>query len=182
MDNATVMLLFGCVLSLIAILGGGFEVQYLKIPTVGRVPRCLAGVFGIVFIGLGIGAAEVRKQRLDAPPVAQAMVAAPAPVSFTVNTQLSGNQVSEQSTILVNSKVVGQLAVNKHYPDAMISVDVPAPGRYSYTIDARIVINEGGQLVERAGVGQGMIDVAPGKRFELQYAESGNTIVVALAE
>ena len=182
MTTPTVLLLFGCVLSLIAILGGGFEVQYLKIPTVGRVPRCLAGACGIVFIGMGIGAAEVRTQRLDAQPVTQTMAAATSPVSFTVTTQLSGNQVSEQSTILVDSKVVGQLAVNQHYPDAMISVDVPARGRYSYTIDARIVFKEGGQLVERAGVGQGMIDVAPGKRFELQYAESGSTIVIALAE
>ena len=80
MDNATVMLLFGCVLSLIAILGGGFEVQYLKIPTVGRVPRCLAGVFGIVFIGLGIGAtggASRRCLRTSAAPMPRPMKTMP---------------------------------------------------------------------------------------------------------
>ncbi len=182
MNTSIVLLLFGGVLSLIAILGGGFEVQYLKIPMVGRVPRCLAGACGIVFIVLGVGAAEVQPQRFDAQPAAQALAPAPSPVSFTVNTHLSGNQVSEQSTILVDSKTVGQLAVNKHFPDAMILVEVPARGRYSYTIDARIVINEGGQLVEHAGVGQGMVDVEPGKHFELQYAESGGTMVIVLAE
>jgi hypothetical protein len=47
--------IFGAFLVLTAILGGGFEVRELKIPTVSVVVRILSGVSGLVFVVIGIG-------------------------------------------------------------------------------------------------------------------------------
>lgn len=45
---------FGCLLLLVAVIGGGFEVKELKVPKVGRGSRLAACLFGALFIFVGI--------------------------------------------------------------------------------------------------------------------------------
>ena len=45
--------IFGCLLILVGVLGGGFEIKELKIPKVGNGVRLVAVVCGLVFIVLG---------------------------------------------------------------------------------------------------------------------------------
>ncbi|HEV8578377.1 MAG TPA: hypothetical protein VGX68_04785, partial [Thermoanaerobaculia bacterium] len=78
---------FGCLLLMVAILGGGFEVKELKVPKVGRAPRFAACLFGVLFVFLGIK----PDLSLNAAPVAaapqtaqQSMPPAPAPVATPV--------------------------------------------------------------------------------------------------
>src|SRR6185295_725300 len=67
---------FGCLLLLVAVIGGGFEVKELKVPKVGRGSRLAACLFGALFIFVGIRpdfAAELGTRR--SPETAKAPVA-----------------------------------------------------------------------------------------------------------
>jgi hypothetical protein len=55
MTSQTGLLAFGALLLLIAIVGGGFEVKEIKIPQVGKIPRAVAAIGGIVFIVMSSG-------------------------------------------------------------------------------------------------------------------------------
>ena len=46
-DSALFLPIFGGLLLLVAIIGGGFEYKDLKIPTVILFPRILAGIIGL---------------------------------------------------------------------------------------------------------------------------------------
>lgn len=54
MSAEIIVFFFGCLLLLIAILGGGFEVKELKIGKVGQFARASCSVLGLLFVGLGI--------------------------------------------------------------------------------------------------------------------------------
>jgi len=54
MSLVTMSFILGGVLVAIAVLGGGFEVRELKIPSVGQTSRILCFVVGAVFVGLAI--------------------------------------------------------------------------------------------------------------------------------
>ena len=70
--------IFGAFLVLTAILGGGFEIKELKIPTVSVVVRILSGVAGLVFVVIGIGLSplpdphQVADQSTDPPASTEA--------------------------------------------------------------------------------------------------------------
>ena len=182
MNPSNLLFVFGAILALIAIIGGGFEVRELKIPRVERTPRILSGALAVVFMILGIGISEPGyHESRDQGPIAPAPSSTPL-VSFRVHSSLGDEQFSEQATILIDGKLAGNLTLSRQYPAAMISVSVPAPGKYSYTIDLRTVFARDGQLIEQAGAGQGFIEVAAGKDFELQYAPSGDSMIVVMAE
>ncbi len=50
---ATTLVLFGALLLLIGIAGGGFKIKEVEMPTVGKLPRILAFILGIVFVVVG---------------------------------------------------------------------------------------------------------------------------------
>ena len=52
MDITTILLLAGIIFILIAIVGGGFEIKEIKIPTVAKWARIVSGILGLVFCGL----------------------------------------------------------------------------------------------------------------------------------
>jgi hypothetical protein len=60
---------FGGLLMLVAILGGGFEVRELKVPTVGRSSRLVACMCGMLFVVLSL--------HLDRPATPEPQPAAP---------------------------------------------------------------------------------------------------------
>jgi len=172
----TVVFIFGGILLLIGILGGGFELKELKIPQVSLVPRLLASIVGLAFIGVGIEMTGRVKPNEPGIP------SQPPPIEFTVRDHLGENQVSEQVTIIIDGKPVGNLTVNEQYPYSEIRVTVPRNGKYSYTIDARAVFRSDEELIEYVGAGQGMINVAPQKSFDLQGTVSGETWLVVMVE
>ena len=43
---------FGCLLLLVAILGGGFQIKEITVPRVGKASRLAACLFGLLFVGL----------------------------------------------------------------------------------------------------------------------------------
>jgi PAN domain len=49
----TMSFIFGAILLAVAILGGGFEIKEIKVSNVTMSVRIIAGVVGLIFIGLG---------------------------------------------------------------------------------------------------------------------------------
>lgn len=181
MGIETVVFVFGGILLLIGILGGGFEVKELKIPKVTMVPRLLASIVGLVFIGVGISmmGGETKPGSSAGEPAVESQAEA---IEFTIHDHIGENQVSEQVTVIIDGKNVGNLTVNEHYPSSKLMVTVPQRGQHSYTIDARAVFKSGEELVEYAGVGQGMINVESQKSFDVQGSISGSTWLVTMVE
>jgi hypothetical protein len=179
MTIPTMLLLFGGVLLLIAILGGGFEMREIKVPKVEKTPRVIAAAAGMIFVFMGLNYNDLPLPRdLHVQPAS----ARDSITNFTLHDRLAEGQVSAQTVVLIDGKRVGTLTVNEHYPESMFGVTVSAPGRYSYTLDSRIVFRQGGRLVEYQGSGQGLINVEPKKKFEPQYTLTGNAMLLVLAE
>ena len=181
----------GAVLLLVGILGGGFELKEFKVPKVGPAPRVIATIAGAFFVLLGMGlegsSASAKKPETEKAALAQpAQTIQPAsqssPVEFTIYDELAEGQVTEQVTVLIDGRVKGQLTVDKHNRQSMLSVTVPVSGRYSYTVESKTVVNYEGRLYEYPGTGQGMINVEDGKRFDLALTTSGNTWLVTLMD
>ncbi|CAB1081825.1 hypothetical protein D1AOALGA4SA_9468 [Olavius algarvensis Delta 1 endosymbiont] len=71
MSIDTMSFILGGLLIAVALLGGGFEVRELKIPSVGRIGRLLSFIVGAAFIGLAVffGLREnEEKLSADNPP------------------------------------------------------------------------------------------------------------------
>lgn len=174
----------GALLLFVGVLGGGFEVKELKIPKVGTGVRLLSGIVGLLFIVLGFTASAEPTHADDKGGHADSthMEASQQPVDFFLADQLGEDETSEKVTVLIDGKNVGDLNVSQAYPSAKIRVSVPQPGQHSYTAEATAFFNDQGATFEYAGVGQGMIDVRPGKIYSLRGSISGNTWLVSIEE
>src|SRR5277367_3968551 len=124
MSIETASFIFGGILLLVGVLGGGFEVKELKIPKVGMGVRTLASLVGLLFVALGFGTNAQNSGKTAAPAPAyasqpvyasQASFQSPpeAPVEFIVVDDLSPSEISEQVTLIVDGKNVGNLTVNQ---------------------------------------------------------------------
>lgn len=184
MSIEIVSFIFGGILLFVGVVGGGFELKELKVPKVGMGVRVVATVVGVLFVILGFGAnankgAEPNIPGTVTPPP---VYASPGPVEVMLVDDLGQGEISEQVTVLIDGKNVGNLTVNGDYPHSSLRVSVNTPGNHSYTAEAAAVFNVQGYPMQYAGVGQGMIDVEPGKTYTLRGSISGNTWLVSLEE
>jgi hypothetical protein len=177
------LLLFavGGLLLVTGLLGGGFELRELKIPKVGRVARVLAtgagGVCILLGLGLSAGLAPPPQPGPGAPPGATQTVDAQTdgPIRFVVRDELGLNQVSEQVSLVLDGRRVGELTVNSEYPESTLELSVDDPGRHDYTVSASSVeVDEDGNAVYRDGSGQGSLIPEAGASYHVEYAEGGN--------
>src|SRR2546421_11616350 len=76
MTLQTMSFIFGALLLAVGILGGGFGVKEIKVSNVTTSVRIVAGLIGIVFVGLGF--------LQPGPPTRPAPVAAPRPTPLTM--------------------------------------------------------------------------------------------------
>jgi hypothetical protein len=171
MTPEIISFVFGVLLILIGILGGGFEVRKVKIAKVGPGTRLLAAVSGLSFITLGIAiqSRDTTPEKASSPPV-----------NFTISDVLGDEQVSERMTVVIDGRNVGDLTVNEQYPRSTITVTVPQEGKYNYVLDTSAVFK--GDNAELHGVGQGTIDVKPEKAFTARGCVNGNTWIATLME
>ena len=186
MNVPVIAFAFGGVLLLISVLGGGFELKELKVPKVGIGVRVISAVVGILFICLGFSGSESSpSQSFSAEhlgPTTALAANPPEPVEFFLTDQLGQDEVSEQVTVLIDGKNVGNLTVNQSYPNAQLRVSVPQAGQHSYTAEATAVFDDDGNSFEYTGAGQGMINVRAGKVYNLRGSVSGNTWLVSIEE
>jgi hypothetical protein len=169
---------FGGILVFVGVLGGGFEVKELKVPKVGPGVRVLSAVVGLLFICVGFGATTpVDPRGVGSQPEAREQS-----VDFSLTDQLGDGELSEQVTVLVDGKNVGNLTVNDEYPSSQLRVTVPEAGPHSYTAEATAIFNVEGDRVQYTGAGQGMINVQQGKTYSLRGSMTGNEWLVSLEE
>ena len=174
---------FGGILLFVGVVGGGFELRELKVPRVGVGVRVLSTIVGLLFVCLGFS--EPTKEGSSVGPE-RAQQTQPAvkdgPVEFTLTDELGDGELSEQVTVLVDGKDVGNLTVNREYPNSRLLVAVASPGQHSYTAEATAVFDDQGTPVEYAGAGQGMINVQNGRNYSLRGSITGNTWLVSIEE
>ena len=187
MNPQVISLAFGGLLVLISILGGGFELKELKVPKVGVGVRVLAAIVGIVFICLGFSGTQseaTQSPHTNAGSSTSVLAAAPPaePVDFLLTDELGDDELSEQVTVLIDGKNVGNLSVSEAYPTAQMRISVPQPGQHSYHAEATAIFDANGQSFEYTGTGQGMINVRAGKVYSLRGSVSGNTWLVSIEE
>jgi hypothetical protein len=76
--NEGILLFVGAIFFLIGLLGGGFEIAAIKMPSVGKYPRIISGGIGIIFMGIAVS-------RFIFPPLSPQPTTAPT-VSVTSTT------------------------------------------------------------------------------------------------
>lgn len=105
------------------------------------------------------------------------------PANVVVHNRLAPNQVSERVTLVVDGRIAGTLELNQQRPQGDIPLNLPSAGKYSYTAEAQAwFVNAYGQMMQGFGTGQGSIDVASGRHFNLVGSWSGNTWLISLVE
>jgi len=171
---------FGGILLFVGVLGGGFEIKELKIPKVGAGVRVLSAVVGLLFVCLGFSEPTTSPQSGGDKAVVQA--GREEPVEFTLTDQLGEDELSEQVTVLVDGKDIGNLTVNEAYPNSRLVVAVPTSGQHSYTAEATAIFNDQGTPVQYAGAGQGMIDVQRGRSYHLRGSMTDRTWLVSIEQ
>jgi hypothetical protein len=70
MERETLLIILGGLLLAVGILGGGFSIKELQVPTVGMGPRVIAFVIGLALIGFGANLSDIstpENPRSEAP-------------------------------------------------------------------------------------------------------------------
>jgi len=136
---------------------------------------------GALFVCLGIGESPTGG---DKNVQASSVYAAPPekPVDFLVVDDLGQGQISEQVTLLIDGKNVGDLTVDREHPHSSIKINVSKAGQHSFHAEADAVFNDNGARLAYAGTGQGMIDVQANEKYSLRGSISGNTWLVSLEQ
>ena len=177
--------IFGCILVLIGIIGGGLEVKELKIPKVGWPTRILAIIGGIVFISFGFifPDDEPPSRRGNDVPVEERTPQLPQAakdenVEFTVVNELGLGQISEDVQIYIEGRLVGELLVDKEHNMVSIKINVSSSGSYPYVILADgVFVNQFGQLYRSRCRGDGVIEVNEGAVFRVALTPHGIRLV-----
>jgi hypothetical protein len=182
---------FGILLLFVAIVGGGFELRELKVPRVGKVARVVSALLGVLFLMVGfsgstmepIGQAPAQAKTNETPVTTPAPPAPPEPadpVDFTVVDQLGELQITEQITVQIDGRKVGTLTVDTVHETSELTVTVPEPGRYDYTLESQTMFDHDGEPVEIPGYGTGEIDVKDGSSFSVVYEFGEEALVLSL--
>lgn len=175
----TIIFLFGGLLLLAGLTGGGIQLRELNIPSIGGLPRIACLVLGPLFMALTF------MIEIPAPPTLQPLISPPQNpnmIHFRIEDQLGENQISEQVTIIIDDREVGNITVSSDYPTAALQVTVPQEGRFSYHLRATAIFLENNENIEYSGVGNGFINVVKDKRFELKGGISGTIWQASLEE
>jgi hypothetical protein len=175
---------FGIVLLFVAIVGGGFELRELKVPKVGRIARVVSGIAAVIFLLIGFGATSVADTGPAAPPATTSVEnggqTTSTPIDFTVRDELGDGQLTEQITVNIDGRMVGTLTVDAVHPDATVTVTVPKPGQYDYSLDSRSTFDLDSGPTEIPGHGAGTINVREGASFSVVYDVGQDDLVLSL--
>jgi hypothetical protein len=180
---------FGLLLLFVAIVGGGFEIRELKVPRVGRVARLVSAIAGVLFLMLGFSGSTAtdipgasRAEANEPPTQTTATATAPTPsaIDFTVKDELGDLQITEQISVHIDGRMVGTLTVDAVHPTSTVTVTVPKPGRYDYTLDSRTTFDLESGPTEIPGHGSGQIDVKAGTSFSVVYEIGQDELLLQL--
>ncbi len=118
----------------------------------GRRRRLVTGAVALLGAGLLVGPGAVPL----AAPVTQ-------PVELTVTARLTAGKVAERTTLRLQGKTVGTLAVDRRHPVATLRLTLPHPGRYAYTLSSTAVFELHGERHLLVGHGGGSVEATAGR-------------------
>jgi hypothetical protein len=172
----------GALLLLTGVLGGGFEIRELRIPRIGLLSRGVSGVMGLGLLLVAVGMAAQPAQPSPTPSPSPSPSSGGS-VNVTIHDELGEGQVNEQVNLVMGGRAVGDLTVNREFPEAAIEVTLPSEGRQDYTLQSRShhLAMDGTEVVID-GSGQGSISVEDGDEFDVQYADNGQARNLTLVE
>src|SRR5574341_2171306 len=109
--NEGILLVVGAIFFLIGLLGGGFEISAIKIPSVGMWARVLLAGIGVIFIGIALSRlvfpplpAQLTPTALDTPTPLPALIAL-APTQTSVLPTNTPVPPTETSMLPTNTSV-----------------------------------------------------------------------------
>lgn len=170
MTIETLAFIFGALLILIGLLGGGFEAKEIRIPRVSGTGRLVFVVVGMSFVVLGfwfrpsppspvVGPPEVNKERQPS-------------IHFTIQDEMSKRQIAEryrgQTVVHIDGRMVGTITVDPSFPKSSITVTLPSKGKSNYVLEAAATWIENGKAMEIHCIGEGSIDSDTGKVFKIE--------------
>jgi hypothetical protein len=204
MTGDVVLIIAGCVLVLIGLLGGGISSAQLAVGKVSGAARILCGIIGMVLIGVGVvlkvfpaaspASASAQKQaqaksELDMPkpthekPPPEDVQANQPKVTFFVDDLVYEKDVlkdvSEKSILSIDGKYVESISIDRNHPRQSVPVTVQSEGLHKYKVEGmRSGIDQGGHQASFNASGEGMIDVAAGTRFVIVYTQNTSSIIL----
>jgi hypothetical protein len=139
--NEGVLLLIGAVFFLIGLLGGGFEISAIKIPSIGKFGRYLSGGIGVIFMVLAIG--RLMFPALPPQPtVAPTVVETPTPVPTSIAavptvTPIPPTHTSAPPINTPSSEIVpGTILTNEDFEDQELQgLEVAEAKKWKFVVD-----------------------------------------------
>jgi hypothetical protein len=184
--------LLGCVLIVVAIIGGGFEITQIRIPKVGFIARTMAAIFGSILLLVSMGNPEFFSGMNDASSSRRGSTSSGGEINLspkpeiqeafyiTIYNEAVGNQIFERINVDLSGQGVGQLVSDRNRP--LSSTYVKLIGRYhNYRISGISIIQVGSRQHTRIVSGEGVIDARESSQFELFVdGEWENQIIVSI--
>jgi hypothetical protein len=142
MERETLLIILGGLLLAVGILGGGFSIKELQVPTVGMIPRVIAFVIGVALIGFGANLREIstpENPRSEVAPVATPPEASspkqpetPQPKPQTpMNLAINGNATQSSTAFDGDPRRAIDNVTNGHYfSSASVSHTADMPNSY----------------------------------------------------
>ncbi len=182
-----VAFIFGALLILIGILGGGFEAKEIKIPKIAGIARFFSFVVGISFILLGISIPNSDEDNSKSEPViiSNQKIESSQPIHFIIKDEMSKEEILDryegQTKVHIDGKLVGTITVNPSFPKSSIIVSMPK-GRYNYVVETSANLNENGSIININCIGDGQIDADSGKEYLITGRYDGNKCLLWLEQ
>ncbi|HEX3435312.1 MAG TPA: hypothetical protein VHT24_00980 [Pseudacidobacterium sp.] len=176
MSAETIIFIFGCLLLLIALVGGGFEAKEVKMPLVSSGKRLLCAAMGFVFIAIGlwlefnrhpadkVEAEQNPSTERKATDVAEPQTPPPgqsasSAVQVRILDYLVTGQTKETVRVLFDGKTVAQFHLDENEDSEYADVTIPHEGLYNYEIDGDTIYTDSNGSFDFAGTGSGVIEL-----------------------
>jgi hypothetical protein len=186
MTSDIILIIAGCVLLLIGLVGGGITSQYGAVGKVdGNIPRTLCVIAGFCLIGIGVGLKIWPQSIRNDNPVAkpdpeivgyQPRGAKTEPKSESVTFSIfeDPNSDNEQLDFMFDDQIHSRIVVSPVANITTVAVTVPSAGLHDYTI--RGYTYHGDDRIDFAGNGQ--VDVLEGRQFYVDVDYNAHTAVL----
>jgi hypothetical protein len=181
--------LLGCVLIVVAIIGGGFEITQIRIPKVGFIARIMAAIFGSILLLVSMGNPEFfssmngNSSRDRSPATTQPMQQSAQENQYrsviTIYNYLNDPQIYENVSVTMSGSQVGNLLVDRNRRVASIVVRLEGRVHY-YSLGGTSTIQTRAGASTRIVIGSGTMDFSVGQEYFVVIADQNEMVVNAV--
>ncbi len=183
----TLIFIFGALLTLIGLLGGGFEAKEIKIPKIAGIGRLISLIFGLSLIWFGYNLSLNDNAKDKSIDNSNQREESGLQVYFTIQDELIMDDfISDyegQTAVYINGLLIGTVTISSTYPLSSITASMPNEGRYDYYLEGSARITDyGGNVSDIYCMGNGTIDVESGKVYQIIGRYDANQCVMMLRQ